>query len=92
MKTTTRTIYTAEDGREFHDEAKCQQYEADGCVELFPLPGYGEHGPITDARLMYWVMNGDGSGYYATATKMSRIDVHPTTHPAWATHLVYFGK
>lgn len=86
------TVYQAKDGRRFDDKADCEQYEADGCVEFFPLPDYGDHSPITDERNVYWAMNGDGSGYYATATRMSRERVGRAPHPAWATHIIYFGK
>lgn len=91
MKIETRTIYIAEDGEEFHDRKKCEQYEAFGCVNLEPLPGYGTHRPLT-AENLKWMSNGDGSVYYATATMISDREPHWKEHPAWATHLIYFGK
>lgn len=91
MKTVTETIHIASDGKRFHDRAKCEQYEADGCVEFEPIPDYGEHVPITEENIR-WMCGGDGSCYYATATKRTKIRAGGSTHPEWATHLVYFGK
>lgn len=91
MKTITRTIYVASDGREFSDQTKCAQYEADGCVEFQPIPKYADHLPLDDRNFHFYVQ-GDGSGYYATAYKMSRVSLRSSNHPSWATHLVYFGK
>lgn len=90
MKTITRTIYVASDGEEFHDEAECLQYEADGCVHMKAIPNYGEHRPY-DEKTFRWMMSGDGDCHYATATKMER-EPAGRTRPAWATHLIYFGK
>lgn len=91
MKTKTKTFYIATDGREFTDKAKCEQYEADGCVEFEPLPGYGDHFPLTE-RDLRWMLSGDGDCCYATATKMSLVPARCAPHPDWATHLIYFGK
>lgn len=66
-------------------------YEADGCVHFEPIPDYGDHVILNNENLN-WMLWGDGSCYYATATKRSRITTHSGNHPAWATHLVYFGK
>jgi hypothetical protein len=87
----THAVYIAADGRRFDDQKACEQYEADGCVEFSRIPKYCDHVPITDQTLS-WMITGDGSCYYATATRMSRISAHPAPHPKWATHLVYFGK
>lgn len=86
------TLYEASDGKRFHDKEKCEQYERNGCVEFMPLPDYGDHSPITDQSALHWALMGDGSGYYATETQMTRIRVRSGDHPAWATHIIYFGK
>jgi len=85
------TAYIAGDGKTFWTEKECRKYEADGCVEFEPLPKYGDHVPISDKALM-WMIGGDGSCYYATETRLSRVHAHRAPHPEWATHLVYFGK
>lgn len=87
----TITVYEATDGKRFATPSACEKYEADGCVEFEPLPDYGDHLPLTVDNLR-WMISGDGSAYYATADKRSRISIHATRHPAWATHLIYFGK
>lgn len=91
MKELHLTVYEASDGKRFNTVDECKQYEADGCVELTPLPDYGDHMPLTNENLR-WMSQGDGSCYYATATRMSRRRPSRSDHPAWATHLVYFGK
>ncbi len=91
MKTITRTVFVAEDGAEFGSESACQTYEADGCVHMAKLPTYGDHAPLEDSALR-WMLSGDGNCYYATASKMSRILAGSSNHPAWASHLIYFGK
>lgn len=91
MKKITRTVYVATDGKEFDTAAKCKRYEADGCVELKPLPDYGGHMSLTEQKLRCY-LGGDGDCYYATATKLSRVRAHGAPHPEWATHLIYFGK
>lgn len=91
MTIKTVTFYVAADGTEFTDPKKCKQYEADGCVELFPLPKFGEHVPLTDEALR-WLCGGDGDCYYATAAKYSHKRPCTPPHPIWATHLIYFGK
>lgn len=91
MTIITRKVYVADDGEEFTSAKQCSEYEANGNVTLVPLPNYGDHGPIT-GRVFWRALNGDGSGYYATETKMSRERVRRDNHPAWATHVVYFGK
>lgn len=91
MKKKTVTYYEATDGQEFDTEAKCLQYEADGCVKLEAIPKYADHLPINDPGAR-WMLSGDGSCYYATATKRSRIPAGRGTPPTWATHLIYFGK
>lgn len=84
-------VYIAEDGKEFNTLEGCRKYEADGCITFEPLPSYGDHVPLTDNALM-WMLDGDGSCYYATANRRSRTRAHRAPHPAWATHLIYFGK
>lgn len=91
MKIETRTVYIAEDGEEFNRKSDCVRYERNGCVDLIPLDDFGEHQPL-EAATLHWMLNGDGSCYYATATKQSRITAGCGPHPVWATHLVYFGK
>lgn len=91
MKIITETVYVATDGKRFRTQAKCEQYEADGCVELSILPAYGTHIPLTESDLG-WMLNGDGDCYYATATQMSHVSARHAPHPTWATHLIYFGK
>lgn len=91
MKTIRLTRYEASDGELFSNKSDCLKYEADGCVDLKELPDYGDHFQLTE-KVLQRMMDGDGSCYYATATKMSRIRPHRAPHPAWATHLVYFGK
>jgi len=91
MKIETRTIYIAEDGTEFSEQSKCEKYEKDGCVHLTKLPKFGDHFELTP-ELVDQLMHGDGSLYYATADRMSRVTPHRAPHPEWATHLVYFGK
>lgn len=93
MKVITETVYIATDGKRFLTQEKCEQYEADGCVELSPLPDYGDHETLAEGLKNYFFTNGDGSCYYATETKMSKQSLnHNGPHPAWATHLIYFGK
>lgn len=87
----TILLYVAEDGREFPTENECLEYEAAGCVSFSALPGYGEHVPISQSSLQ-WMLSGDGSCYYATATHRSDKHAHAAAHPTWATHLIYFGK
>ena len=91
MRHEIRTIYIAEDGKEFSDPVACKKYEDDGCVSLSKIPKYCDHFLLNPENLNF-VLNGDGSGYYATETKMSRICPSTLGHPKWATHLVYFGK
>lgn len=85
------TVYEAQDGKRFSSEKKCLDYEADGCVEFRLIPKYGDHVPLTESELR-WMLHGDGSCYYATSERMSRVFAHSAPHPDWATHLVYFGK
>jgi hypothetical protein len=84
-------LFEAHDGKQFTSEDQCAEYEANGCVEFYTLPGYGEHVTLTEQQLN-WMIGGDGSCYYATASKMTRIRPHKAPHPSWATHLIYFGK
>lgn len=85
------TLYEAKDGKRFETECECLKYEKDDCVEFRAIPKYGDHVPITDSALV-WMLNGDGSCYYATSERLSKVSAHRAPHPAWATHLVYFGK
>jgi hypothetical protein len=87
---TAKTIYVATDGERFDEQSACEQYEADGCVHFRPIPDYCDHFLIAGNIEAY--LGGDGSLYYATDTRMSRISPTRKPHPAWATHLVYFGK
>lgn len=90
MKKVTYTIYEATDGRKFYSEAECLKYEKDGCVKLRAIPGYVKSIPIcSDWR---WMLSGDGDCLYATATHVSDQRARHADHPAWATHVVYFGK
>lgn len=91
MKKVTQVRYVAEDGTQFYEESECLEYEANGCVRLSPIPSYGTHVPLTD-KAAEWMGRGDGSGFYATATKYSDEFVHHPPHPSWATHLIYFSK
>lgn len=91
MRVSKRTFYIATDGKEFTDKAKCEQYEADGCVEFRPLEKWmGAPVPITDK--WEWMLSGDGSCHYATATRVSREEAGRAPRPVWATHVIYFGK
>lgn len=64
-------------------------------VEFEPLPGYGDL--FTVAEFANDVKHGmfipdDGSGYWATATQMSRLSVWRHEKPDWATHVAWFNK
>ncbi len=85
------TIFVAEDGKQFSNAADCIEYEANGCVNLRPIPSYCDHVPLTEEALR-WMLNGDGDCYYATNGARSDKLAHHSPHPEWATHLAYFGK
>lgn len=94
MKIITRTVYVAEDGKEFSDEGRCAQYEKDGCALLRPIAHWMDTPiPISDAKAWEWMLNGDGDLCYATEHKVSDQEVSRYgEHPKWATHVIYFGK
>lgn len=91
MKIETVTYYVATDGERFTDEEECRKYEADGCVEFEPIPDFGDHVPISE-KGSDWLLDGDGSCYFATKTHYAPRLVAGDDKPEWATHYMYFGK
>lgn len=58
------------------------------------LPDYaGAPIPIVPADHWHWMLDGDGSLYWATKTHYApREPVFADRPPKWATHVIYFGK